>query len=504
MLNVMLVDDNKNVLEGLEILIDWKSLGFRVVKTARNGFEALEYVTQEKIDIVVTDIRMPKMSGIELVEQIRKISGDIKCIIISAYNEFEYAQKAMVFGVRYYLTKPVKKQDLIDALNSIKNNDFEKEASSHQHSIVNMLRQDKKVVYNQEIKPDNSHVRFAVIYPLPENGIVLQPTSMVEKRTDTIFEAIKTPLPDWLVFAAENERCGIDVLIKDEYSDYYTAAQRLEKHIAERTNIPFCLLIGKKVRDTDEANSSRKTIHDNRNEYFYCPERKLIIYEEIKHKYYVTEYNSEITQNIVSAAGKHDSVLLKGALDVFVNNLKNDCVTPEIFITAVYNILFELTTVFSKDDYEVIKYINILSNFQKNYLCNIRMLTDFLMQSVEETHSAKARRNTMKDLGTVGAVLKYIDENYADSDLRLNILANKYYMNTIYLGQIFKNKTGKSFNTYLLEYRIEKAKEYLRNTNCKIYSIAKMVGFSNSNYFATKFLEIVGETPTDYRENFRK
>lgn len=116
MYNVLIAEDEPRTREGLKMLIDWESLGFCVTATAKNGFEALTLLKQQVINVLLTDIRMPTLGGIELVEQARKLHPDVKILLVSAYREFEYAHRALELGVKHYLLKPIEEEKLCDAL----------------------------------------------------------------------------------------------------------------------------------------------------------------------------------------------------------------------------------------------------------------------------------------------------------------------------------------------------------------------------------------------------
>lgn len=245
MINVMIVDDNKIIGEGMRDLIDWNSLGFYVTAVERSPKKAIHDAGILNVDVVLTDIIMPEMSGLELIESMKALYPEIQYIIISAFDNFKYAQKAIRYGVKSYLLKPVKEEELI----------------------------------------------------------------------------------------------------------------------------------------------------------------------------------------------------------------------------------------------------NVLLEIQKN------------MESGNS--SDKAEHSISGDRNVVSEVIDYIENNYNEKNLKLQTLADMYYVNVTYLGQIFKQKTGKNFNNYLLDLRISKAKQLLTDSDMKIYEISETVGFSDPNYFSIKFSQKVGITPKNYKERGR-
>lgn len=127
MYKVMLVDDEYMILEGLKQIIPWKELGFEVVKTAKRAQEALDCLKEETIDLLITDVTMPKMSGIDLVKKVREISPEMPILILSGYQEFEYVKQGMELGVKGYLVKPVDKKELEEKVKQIKKELLQKE-----------------------------------------------------------------------------------------------------------------------------------------------------------------------------------------------------------------------------------------------------------------------------------------------------------------------------------------------------------------------------------------
>lgn len=120
MLRLMIVDDEQIIREALSSMIDYTSLGYKVIATAKNGMEAYDRIRDDYPDVVITDIKMPILNGLELIERASHIDSRITFILLSGYGEFEYAKQAMKYGVRYYLLKPTDKQELISCLNTIR------------------------------------------------------------------------------------------------------------------------------------------------------------------------------------------------------------------------------------------------------------------------------------------------------------------------------------------------------------------------------------------------
>ena len=129
------------------------------------------------------------------------------------------------------------------------------------------------------------------------------------------------------------------------------------------------------------------------------------------------------------------------------------------------------------------------------------MLTEFLLETLCEIIDFIDRQKDKKSLGIVNDVIEYVNSHYNDPELNLQAVADRYYINVVYLGRVFRKKIGKSFNAYINELRIEKAKKLLASDDVKVYEVAEMIGFVDANYFTAKFTDAVGVPPTTYRNN---
>ena len=152
MLRLMIVDDEQIIREALSSMIDYTSLGYKVIATAKNGMEAYDRIRDDYPDVVITDIKMPILNGLELIERASHIDSRITFILLSGYGEFEYAKQAMKYGVRYYLLKPTDKQELISCLNTIREEKKQKEIQ--QKAEQELLLKDMQSPLEQGLRLD--------------------------------------------------------------------------------------------------------------------------------------------------------------------------------------------------------------------------------------------------------------------------------------------------------------------------------------------------------------
>lgn len=375
MLKVILADDEPYIVQGLSLIIDWNQAGFEIIGTANNGQEALELIKSEDPDLIITDIRMPIMTGIELLEKVRSENiSDANFVILSGYNDFEYAKAAMKLGSIDYLLKPIDREEL--------------------QAVLERVRETAK-------KRDNVAPRKTVDTTESFVKDFLQSLENSENDTDDISSSteVRKDLMDNLLHAVEtNQKEKISELAM-ELHDYFS---HLEQHLV-RLGINYVL--------------------------FGLLHMAVGIDEDINQK--------EILTNIISSA-----------LDNDINN--------ETDSLKISDVLFEFS----------------------DYLVQLRgNQSQSSLSLVEEDIRARYMENlTLKELG------------------------KKYYLNSAYLGQMFKKQYGESFKDYLNRVRMTKAEELLLNSDLKVRDIAEQVGYSDVDYFINRFILFAGCTPAKFRK----
>lgn len=360
MIRVMLVDDEPFIMEGLSVLIDWAEYDCMIVAKASNGEEALEYIKQGDVDLVITDIKMPVMTGIELIQTAREEGlSSAYFVILSGYNDFQYAQSAIRYEALDYLLKPVSAKGLIDVIDKVKS---KKRATQG----VDVTVQDGSE------KPEAATVLF-------------------KKELDDIISGIE-----------HNDRDRISSSIDGLFS---------------------------KINEEGIVLSER-AVNVNKN---YIVFRLLHLAVELDES-----INQEVIMMYIS-----DNILMNGT---------------------------EMDSIF---------HLKQFANEYAGYLISLR-----------STVSKGVLHDIEKDLNA----------NYAQN-ITLKDFAAKYYVNSSYLGQLFRKQYGMSFREYLNNVRINHAASLLLKTDEKIGRIAEIVGYRDTDYFIDKFIAIKGCTPSKYRKN---
>ncbi len=360
-MQAIVIEDEAQIRRGIVNCVDWIKYGFENVLEASNGETGLELIKKEKPSVVLLDICLPKISGIELLEKLKSEAISTRIIILSGYDYFEYAQKAISFGVDAYLLKPAS----------------------------------------------------------PEK---------IERELEKIFR------PD-LIFFSQNE--------------------------------------------TLKKTNSDKTINEP---YPYADEKKLL--ENLRASQYENSvlYFNKIVEYLRAQKGTD---MAKTAKSRLLN-----------IIRQMYNIVIELDgdicDAFGSEDQ-----IEKCSNFEK-----IGQFKEMILDMIQNLCKYIDKKLYYKYNPILRQILLHIEENYKDLELSLSSISEMLNMNSSYVSQFFKKHKGETLMAYIIRYRIEKSKALLAATDMKILDIALEVGFSDSHYFAIRFKNLTGITPTDFRSRY--
>ncbi|MDY3031870.1 MAG: response regulator [Clostridia bacterium] len=508
MLKVVLIDDKKSIVEGMKYLIEWEEYGFEIAAALRCAADAIDFVKQNHVDLIISDIRMPGISGLELIQTIKKTDPHIKFIIISGYAEFEYVKKAMDYQANGYLLKPIDEDELITLLIRVKDEIFkENEYIKHQRDkyIHEVLLGDFACDGNNREFENDIDLRYVLIRFFDDKMI----TSRKRHNDDTavkVFNELRA-FVDESAYISKNDNGCIEMIIgshiyKNNIRGY---CMEIEKCIKEVAECDFAVFVGKEVDCIENIKYSRETAKKTEAAAFYASEKSIFIYDtDGDISFSQTLSDMSFCSNITDRIKNSDAQALAKAVDEFCLQVKKECVNPETVFVYIYNIIFDIGNKADSSGGDVVKFFYRYSLLKKSDFVNFKAVSAFVKENALELQKFLGELKMKNSLGIIGEVVDYIGEHYMDKDLKLQKIADKYYINSAYLGTMFKERMGKSFNTYLLDIRIEKSKELLKNSNAKIYEIALEVGFNDPNYFYVKFAEKVNMTAAAYRESFNK
>lgn len=500
-IQVLIVDDEKSIREGLKYLIDWEESGYEVCAVARNGVEALEIIRNQTINLVITDIRMPIMNGLELIKAVKEeIQAPIEFIILSGYEEFEYAKQAILLGARGYLLKPIEEIEMYQLLEKIKKQ-YDKELKD---------REKEKWIQLQEIlKYKGTQQMEYLAYFHSKQYYYVSIRIDRDETEESLLEAIGRKIGEEnLGYVVVKQRNFYDIVIGDEILTKFEdnielLCNELYDEISKEFYGKITILVGKKVECIQEIGASYQSIQRCRKKFFYEGYGTIIMHDkiedvELEYAFQDYKYLEELCVEIEQCnyeATEHKIYRL-------CQQLKNNKVEINLVRMYVNYIILGLEKWFiglgySKIELDPIQYHELIEIQEDITIKQVEQQMKIYCRTIINEFECSRKKS---DLGVVGEILDYISVNYSE-DLNIRMLANKYYLNASYLGQLFRKKVGIGFNKYLHKIRIEESKKLLGITSMKIYEIAYKVGYDDPNYYVTKFIEIEGISPSYYRKN---
>lgn len=501
MKTVMIVEDEELILMGIKSIVDWERLGLEVVHTAYDGLEALKKWEEQPVDIIISDIDMPGMTGLELLEEIRKRDENVRFIILTGYDKFEYAQKAIRLEVENYILKPINEEELEQQLILAKErlDELEKKKILYIDEKTDWMQflsgktQEEEYDYYREnlnLPKEKGIYRAAVMKWSTE--------SVKEKRITDMLMAIhseRTPLrmvlllPDCMLLLLK------DLQEAGEVKEYF---QNLQDEIESRFDILTFISIGPVFRDYRKLPASYREAMKLQKYLLIDGYGSCVDEEHIRdRKSEDIVIDRELLQKMILKKENEGTI---GYLeDLFINNLKSGVSVDSLYQMAVHIAMFlqEIKKEYKLENVEKLHDLPELLEtiYQADDIFGIKALfiseVNGIIQCLHE--------DTIQYTPVVRQIMEEVDKNYQE-DMNLKTLAYKYHMNASYLGQIFQKEVGCSFTQYLSGKKIEKAKELILTTNMKINDIAKKVGYPDTSYFYRKFKQRYGVAPASLRE----
>ncbi len=530
-MKVMLVDDEPLIRQGMRIIIDWESYGYKIAAEAENGMDAIDILERQEIDLVFVDLRMPGMSGLEMIERIQKTrSKKIHFIILTGYAEFSYAKEALRLSVDDYLLKPIQETELIRILKALSGViQKEKEKSVHAEDLMSMeldihmghilLGKYMETDLNRvrEYLPESASWQY-ISFEIRQNQEKFQGISEDKKETlqKRCVAELRVLLQNWKRLAVsclnkEEQIVGAGMILipqmcKERQMDTMEYMTYLKSRIQQKTGWEMQVYVGIPVSEIQEISQSYYSIRMARYMHDFSEGMKepIAVSEEIKGCRTSIGMSERDVDDLVAAVRANDKNGIQTKTQIIYQQIQNSSFSVNVLHTKVYYLLYRLIELANELDSEanqeeVLKHIG-QESFDKIVLNGTAdELTEFICAYARYLEQLRK----MESDGILWKVEQYIQANYA-GNISLKSIGELFYINNVYLGQIFKKKKGMSFKEYLNQLRILKAAELLETTEEKIYTIAEQVGFHNTDYFINKFVQEKGRTPTQYRKEYRR
>lgn len=514
---VLIVDDEMFVRKGLIEMIDWESSGFEVIGEADNGEDALDSIREKRPDLVITDIRMPALDGIGLIQAAAEQKLETEFIMISGYNDFRYAQQAMRFGAQDYVLKPIDQDDIVNALAKLHDKLTKKKQLQTRKSRQEGEKQLEALIRGEldEAAIEDMNWPWAApgaksfTYALIEVNNVLPWNDSAAPQTEAVRAGIMEAVRSLASAAAEpimyEHRRSYGLIVPDLYLASYNGSiesfmERMLAQLQERFPYELRIYIGKSVSSIKELQLSYASAKDTMA-YKYLKHNERILYNKdiAGLELHYRHLDDEVYRRLVEAVEESDIHAINQAVNRLFVDFQDKRFSPEAIKTAIVQCVLAIGKSIRNmegDEKELRGIEPVLNWYDHNVTLEElrRIFASFAIEAGEMMNSLYQAYGK----GGIQKIKCYVDQNF-HKNLSLKSIAAQFFMNSAYLGQLFKKSYGVYFNDYLQQLRITEAKKLLRQKDLRVYEIADRVGYSNADYFVTQFEKLEQVTPTEYR-----
>ncbi|WP_182200288.1 response regulator transcription factor [Paraliobacillus salinarum] len=528
MYKVLIVDDEMLARVGIKSLIPWEEHGFTVVGEAENGKQAYDFYMNNHVDIIITDIKMPVLNGIELIRKIKEHNSQTKFIVLSSFNDFEYVKEALKSGASDYLIKlEVQPGQLLEQLKKItitlkseksvksqperKRNDTKEKTHLKDKFFKDLLygwiRKDyeyKKRLDELNLNLPDGKVVCLMFYTdsmdiyerYKDEEIHVLNYAILNMLNEIVSEykftfALSTKTKEFVVIQYSEEEMTEEESI--ERADHL--AHTIKNAIKQYLNFSVSISVSHPVNTCDQIHAAYKQVHDIHKYQMSLNEEDIMHHSEFCKLNMVTHainLNEEL-ELLGDSIKLHENANVSKALTTIRTKVEEtEAVSMEILkgycSTIIYLISYRKGKVASDWMAQQLKWIDKMAG-----------KSDFLKWL---TYIYKDWNKEQKELNEnsriISSAQRYIQANYA-TDITLESVANYLNLSPSYLSNLFKKETGKKFIDYLTKIRINQSKIYLREHDYKIYEVGQMVGYDNEYYFSRVFKKNTGVSPRRYR-----
>lgn len=528
MYKLILVDDEEDVREGVSQEIDWQSYGFEVIAKAENGKEALELVERCRPDVVVTDIKMPFMNGLQLAEAVRQQFPATRIIILTGFDEFEYAQKAVKLNIDEYVLKPFSANELIDVLAKVKSR-MDEEAAHREN--IQMLRDSyrKSLPVLREVFLSSllsgKLANEDILAKAHEYGVELTGTEFLVSVI--CLDNSKKEEQQLLLFAVKNivqEQVGdrhhgivflhndqVVLLMRKEQDDSrrlqdqtQAVLEEIRRTVEKYMSSTVTIGVGTAITEVTDLPYSYEDAVLALDYKGILGNNRLIFIDDVEQQSREkVRFDERVEHELVRCIKMGTVVELHEVVEELFRDVADGHVSIQDYRIYLLEIMTTILKTAQRADLDMeelfggpshlVAEISTFNNLQdaKN---RITQICERIMGRI-----ASGRQTSYKRL--VDQAVAYTHQNYHAVDISIHKVCAHLHISPGYFSGIFKKETKMSFVTYLLQLRMEKAKELLRTTDLKTFEIAEQVGYADPNYFSFCFRKHVGVSPKEYKNS---
>lgn len=532
---IMIVDDEEEIRLGIIKKIDWESNGFVMVGDAENGQDALEKVEKLQPDVIMTDIKMPFMDGLELGKKISELMPSTKIIIFSGCDDFEYAHRAIKINVIEYILKPINSMELIEVLKRLKiqlDHEYDEKRNlqtlyKHYVESLPVIREqfligaiEGRVTENQwkeqseklDVDFKAKYLSVALIHAdgtlisEEENSVSIQKDSalisisikkIVDENMGKYCKFISFPYSDIIVVIGNFEE-------KEDILVFIKGINEVCKIYERIIGLTMSAGVGYVYNNPSEIRFSYRSAQSALDYRFVLGTGKAIYIDDVEPDNSIQlQFDEQEERFMLNAIKISSEEEIAETIDKLFRKIE-DLLLPfnkyRIYIMEIMTSILKLVQAYNLDIDEI---------FGENFNCYSYLETFDSIDEVKKWFIKKAikvsicikRERINSSMLLVEKAKQYIKENYNDYDISVEKLCSKLHVSPTYFSTIFKRETEMNFVNYLTTVRLEQAVKLLNTTDDKTYMIADKVGYPEANYFSYVFKKKFGVSPSKYRKN---
>lgn len=530
---IIFVEDEEPLRKAICKVIDWRQFGFELAFEASSGKEAIEFIGKNKVDVLLTDICMPLMDGLELSKIIRQKIHAIKIVFLTGYGEFEYVQQALELKATKYILKPITPSEFQNFLEELKKElDGEIDQKRNIQKYKQLYLESQKVLKKKElldlVTNRNNNIEIlseklgvglkaktyiaAVIVIEKKEKIAKEywenDVQLLEFAIYNVCDEILTKNNQDLFFWDKNGSVVIifkegkeDKLLFKEY--YIDVINQIKLNIEQIFNLEISIGVGDEYERIEKIHCSYQEALAALEYRALLGKGKVIIRSEIEIKEsFAIKKIDDMLKKLVHfiKVGEMDKVIQH--LDYMMNFIKYSKVDLADFKTVLFKITTTMLNTFNeaidKNYTEIVIDFNVFNQvFEKNSMEEIKEyylnLCKQFMNQID-----KKREDDQGDL--VSRASNYIYINYSNKDLDVQSICDYLHISPSYFSRLFKSEKKETIIEFLTRIRMEKSKELLKKTSMKVFEISEAVGYEDTHYFSYNFKKHIGITPTEYRK----
>ncbi|NIK68035.1 response regulator [Paenibacillus sp. BK720] len=525
---VVLADDEPLILKGLSKLIPWEEQGIDIIGFAYDGKELLEMIEQRKPDIVISDISMPHLSGIDIIKEVKHRELPCKVIFVSAYQEFKYARDAIAYGAVDYLVKPVKKSDLEAVLAKALSLILEKGEEDRRRSKLDLLERknhDDEVdgwveqLAEGTLSEQSEGYRYLtekLLGPLYTIGAArIDPVgndnerwpmqtqklvqfaihNIVQESIAGIGQGYSYEKAGSFVFALSYEEPGLPVRL----------AETIKDNIFKYLKLNVSVGVGESVKQLSQLSQSREQAEHALSMTYFTGLHRVIRYRK-------PEQRKDREKELFILQSEIIRVMTEGSWDIVLLKVKE--LLQVIESAAIGNRQLAVSTCFSALLY-IVQEVKKSDAPMSDWGFDIQHLQSRLGKYETFEEMCEGVYDMMqllfnrigdnpdhKEQTMIARVVQYIEQHYME-DISLESVAAVAFMNPYYFSSFFKKQMKRNFKQYVTDLRMEHALSLLKHTDMMVYEIAEKVGYNNARHFSDMFKKQTGRLPQEYKNALR-